>query len=69
MKKIEGFKLTNGLIVESKAEAIRLQKKIDFEKAVWKFANEKGCYNDDIDILGNIILENADELSKMLNAR
>ncbi len=69
MKEIKSYKLTNGQIVESKSEAIRLQKKIDFEKAVWLIVNEKIAYNENITMVGDFIIENADKLTAILNAR
>ena len=69
MKEIKGYKLTNGQIVESKSEAIRLQKKIDFEKAIWTIVEREIISNDNINLVGNFLIENVDELHKIFNAR
>ena len=43
MKKVKCYKLSNGQIVESKSEAIRLQREIDFKfkKAIWLLVKDR----------------------------
>lgn len=64
-EKVEAYKLSNGQIVENHEDAIRLQREIDFEKAVWEFANEHGCYSDGVNLIGRTLLDNADELKEI----
>ena len=69
MKKIQSYKLSNGQIVESESEAIKLQREIDFEKAIWLIVNREVAYDDHIKLVGNMIIENADELRDIFNAK
>ena len=67
MEEIKGFKLSNGKIIENKEEAIKLQKEIDFEKAIWNFAQREGAY-EGRDAIYDAIIDNVDELRKIFNA-
>ena len=71
MKKVKCYKLSNGQIVESKSEAIRLQREIDFKfkKAIWLLVNREVFYYDFREVVGNVLIENADELRKIFNAK
>ena len=68
MKEIKAYKLSNGKIVESRAEAEAAEREIACINAVNDFAERNGVY-DSKDAIRNAILENADELKKILNAR
>ncbi len=68
MKTINAYELTNGEILKNKEEAIKRQKKIDFEKAIIEFANEIG-YSDESDLISRTILDYADKLQKIFDAR
>ena len=67
MEEIKGFKLSDGRIIENKEEAIKLQKEIDFKKAVWDFAQREGVCEGK-DAIYDAIIDNADELRKIFNA-
>lgn len=67
MEEIKGFKLSDGRIIENKDEAIKLQKEIDFKKAIWDFAQREGVYKTR-DAIYNAIINNVDELCKIFNA-
>ena len=67
MEEIKGFKLSDGRIIENKEEAIKLQKEIDFKKAVWEFAQREGVCEGK-DAIYDAIIDNADELRKIFNA-
>jgi hypothetical protein len=67
MEEIKGFKLSDGRIIENKEEAIKLQKEIDFKKAVWDFAQKEGNY-EGRDVIYDAIIDNVDELRKIFNA-
>ena len=67
MEEIKGFKLSDGRIIENKEEAIKLQKEIDFKKAVWDFAQREGVCEGK-DTIYDAIIDNADELRKIFNA-
>ena len=71
MKKVKCYKLSNGQIVESKSEAIRLQREIDFKfkKAIWLLVNREVFYYDFREVVGKVLIENADELRKIFNAK
>ena len=69
MKKVKCYKLSNGQIVESEYEAIRLQREIDFEKAIWSIVNREVDYYDFREVVGSVLIENADELRKIFNAK
>lgn len=43
MEEIKGFKLSDGRIIENKDEAIKLQKEINFKKAIWDFCSKRRC--------------------------
>jgi hypothetical protein len=67
MEEIKGFKLTDGRIIKNKDEAVKLQKEIDFKKAVWDFAQREGVYETK-DAIYDAIIDNVDELRKIFNA-
>ena len=67
MEEVKGFKLTDGRIIENKDEAIKLQKEIDFKKAVWDFAQREGVYEAK-DTIYDAIIDNVEELHKIFNA-
>ena len=71
MKKVKCYKLSNGQIVESKSEAIRLQREIDFKfkKAIWLLVNREVFYYDFREVVGKVLIENADELRDIFNAK
>ena len=69
MKTIEAYELTNGTILKNKEEAIKSQKKIDFEKAIKKWANELAVYDNEASIVANSIIEDFDYLKKIFDAR
>ena len=68
MKTINAYELTNGEILKNKEKAIKRQKEIDFEKAIIEFANELG-YSDESDLISRTILDYADKLQKIFDAR
>lgn len=70
IEKIQGYKLSDGRIIEDELIAIRLQNEINFNEAVFEFAKTHGCYSDGIDDIYNAITDNKDELFeifKLLN--
>ena len=69
MKETEEYRLSNGQVVKSRSEYARLQKKIDFEHSIWLIANRDLSSNNDIYLVGNFIIENANELQKIFNKR
>ena len=71
MKKVKCYKLSNGQIVESKSEAIRLQREIDFKfkKAIWLLVNREVFHYDFREVVGKVLIENADELRDIFNAK
>lgn len=66
MKEIKAYKLSNGQIVENREEAVKLERKIIFEKAVRKFANKYGSYGEYADAIGEALIDNAEELVEVL---
>ena len=68
MKEIKAYKLSNGVIVGNKEEAVKRQKEIDVEQSVYDFAEKHGCYECK-DQIRDAILENADELLAILKKR
>ena len=65
MQEIKAYKLSNGAIVESKEDAIKIQGRIDFEESVWDFADTH-VYGGAEDQIRNVILEHTDELFNIL---
>lgn len=67
MEKFIGFKLSDGRIIENEEEAIKLQKEIDFKKAIWNLSQREGSYETK-DAIYEAITDNIDELKKIFNA-
>ncbi len=60
--------ITRGIRIKESDAVIR-QRKIDFEKAVWEIVDREAEYNDEIDVISNFIIENANKLHEILNKR
>lgn len=66
MKKMTGYKLTDGTFIENYDEAIKLQKELDFKKKLRLFCDKNMPYEYS-DYLYETICDNADELRDLLN--
>lgn len=67
MEQITAYKLSNGVIVESKAEAEFRQNGIDFEKSITDMVNNVVAYNKYQEAVISFITENAIELKKVFD--
>jgi hypothetical protein len=67
MEQITAYKTGNGQIFEDYDEAKKEENRISFRKAVWQFANDTGSSNDEIQSIGNAIIDNARELSVLFS--
>jgi len=67
MEEIKGFKLSDGRIIENREEAIKLQKELDFKKAIWALAEREGSYYEGKNAIYNAIVDNVKELREIFD--
>lgn len=64
MKKMTGYKLTDGTFIENYDEAIKLQKEFDFKRKIREFCNEYACYEFK-EMLYEVLIDNENELREI----
>jgi hypothetical protein len=68
MRKITAFKISDGRLIENEAEALAIEKKMQFEAALSQFF-DKHDYWGARETISELIIENAQELFEILSNR